>query len=152
MLIQSSVIWRIHHANCICLCASYFSAVSQLHRRRYQGCWACGKFCFSSDPRSTDVSWFLASPFSAFLAISLQGSSFLCERVHACPLQASTPAVEAAASIDEGTKCDFCINVVTSLKQLVASPETEKEFKECLGNACFHIGALKDEVRKWCIN
>ena len=65
--------------------------------------------------------------------------------MHVCPENSSLAANALEQNLDD-TKCDFCLKVVTSLKEIVASRETENEFKECLGNACLHIGALKDEV------
>lgn len=85
--------------------------------------------------------------FSLASSSQTQGSSYFCERVHVCP-ETSALTVNALEQNRDNTKCDFCINVVNSLKEIVASPETENEFKECLGNACLHIGALKDEVSR----
>lgn len=70
-----------------------------------------------------------------------------CEAIQACPETADSrrSLLERTANFDN-TSCDFCINIVSHVREILASDDTEKELKQVIAQACSHIGALKDEV------
>ena len=78
-----------------------------------------------------------------FFYLHFQGADSFCERVGACSSDFS--AVAPVAMYANNTSCDFCINIVTHVKGIVSDPQTEKQLKQALENACNHC-PVKDEV------
>lgn len=65
----------------------------------------------------------------------------LCRRVEMCP--GGEVALPLGAN---DTNCDFCINMMTHVKQIVTSQETENELKSQIQQACGYLGSFRDEV------
>jgi hypothetical protein len=85
--------------------------------------------------------------FKLFCLFSVdQGSDLFCERIHACPETTESRKLSLQRVNADNTSCDFCINILTHVREILASDDTEREFKQVVVQACSHIGALKDEV------
>ncbi|RWS15134.1 saposin-like protein [Dinothrombium tinctorium] len=50
--------------------------------------------------------------------------------------------------VQDNITCQFCVNIITHLKCIVSSKETEAEFKLILSKICTHLGSFRNE----CVN
>lgn len=88
-------------------------------------------------------------------ALNRFGADNFCEKIGACPSsELSSPALiggleDVQSSNSQGNvdtpSCDFCLNIITHVREILASKETEQEIKQFAVNACKHVGSLRDE-------
>jgi len=83
-----------------------------------------------------------------FRKISSDG---FCYNIKACEkfsgVVGRLPQVLNGGKYGDNTSCEFCLNIVTHVKEIISSPETQAEVQEVLDNSCKYLGELRNECQ-----
>lgn len=79
--------------------------------------------------------------------LSKVDSNRFCFGIEACHSHHLPPLIETDAG-NSPIECEFCLNTLTHIKEIVSSPATANEIKSVLSTGCESLKELKDECLK----